>query len=100
MGRLFSLKDLKGQKRAFFRPFANQTAILLELKEWPLPRRVMELFLSPFFFPDKTPHLALIVPDWISFSNELESFRSTWLDSVHHPGSSPHSDLLASLSEK
>jgi len=100
MGRLFPLEDLKGQKRAFIRPLAKHTAIVLELNGWPLPRWALNLFLSPFFFPDKTSRLALLVPDWIRFSTELESFRSVWFDSLHHPASTPQSDLLASLSEK
>jgi hypothetical protein len=100
MGRLFSLEDLKGLKRDFLRPLAKHTVIVLELKGWPLPRRALNLFLSPFFFPDRTSRLALLVPDWIRFSTELESFRSAWLDSLHHPAGTPESDLLASLSEK
>jgi hypothetical protein len=100
VGRLFSLEDLKGQKRSFLRPLAKYTAIVLELKGWPLPRWALNLFLSPFFFPDRTARLALIVPNWIRFSTEMESFRSAWLASLHHPAGTPQSDLLASLSEK
>ncbi len=100
MGRLFSLENLKGWKRAFLRPLAKHTAIVLELKGWPLPRWALNLFLSPFFFPDRTARLALLVPDWIRFSTELESFRSIWFDSLHHRASTPQADLLASLSEK
>jgi hypothetical protein len=33
------------------------------------------LFLSPFFFKDKTPHIVLLVKDWLRFSTELESMR-------------------------
>ena len=80
--------------------FANQTVIVLQLKGWPLPRRVLELFLSPYFFPDKTSSLALLVPDWIRFSTELESFRGTWLDAIVRPGNNPRSDLLVSLNKK
>jgi len=100
MGRLFSLENLKGRKRTFLRPLATQMAIVLELKGWPLPRWALDLFLSPFFFPDRTARLALVVPDWIQFSTELDSFRSAWLDSRRNPGGTPQSDLLASLSEK
>ncbi len=100
MGRLFSVDDLKGRKRAFLLPLSKHTAIVLEMRGWPLPRWALNLFLSPYFFPDKTSRLALLVPDWIKFSTELESFRSAWLDSIHHPASTPQSDLLASLSEK
>jgi hypothetical protein len=100
MGRLFSLEHLKGRNRAFLRPLAGQTVIVLELKGWPLPRRVLKLFLSPFFFPDRTARLALLVPDWMKFSIEMESFRITGLDSLHHPANPPESDLLATLAEK
>jgi len=100
IGRLFPLEDLKGISRAFLRPFTKYTAIVLELKGWPLPRWALKLFLSPFFFPDQTSRLALIVPDWINFSNELENFRSAWFDSLHHPAGTPQSDLLASLTGK
>jgi len=100
VGWLFSLEDLKGWKRVFLRPLTKHTAIVLELKGWPLPRWALNLFLSPFFFPDRNAHLALIVTDWIKFSTEMESFRSAWLDSLHHPVSTPQSNLLASLFEK
>jgi hypothetical protein len=62
---------------------------------------------SPFFFPDKTPRLALLVPDWIAFSTELESRRGAWQDFSHQPpactcagtSDSPNSRLLSSLSK-
>jgi hypothetical protein len=34
------------------------------------------MFLSRFFFKDKTPHLVILVKDWMQFSTELESLRS------------------------
>jgi hypothetical protein len=36
----------------------------------------MKLFLSPFFFYDKTSHFVFIVDDWMSFSTELDSRRA------------------------
>jgi hypothetical protein len=54
---------------------------------------------SPFFFPDKTPRLAFLVPDWIAFSTELESRRGAWQDFSHQPPDSPNSRLLSSLSK-
>ena len=46
-----------------------------ELAGLPLPRILLLFFLSPFFFPEKSPIIALLVPDWIKFSTELESQR-------------------------
>jgi len=100
MGRLFPWEALKGRKRDFMRPLTNQTAILLELKGWPLPRWALNLFLSHFFFPDGTSRLVLLVSDWIKFSSELEGFRSTWLASIRHPTRTSQYDLLDGFYEK
>jgi hypothetical protein len=96
---LFPLKKFKGWQQRLLRPLAGQTAIVLEMQGWPLPRWVLSLFLSPFFFPDNNSRLALLVPKWMDFSTEMESLRSTWLDSQHQPDGTPQSALLASLSE-
>lgn len=99
MGRLFPPENFHGWKRDFLRPLSKQTAIVLELNGWPLPRWVLNLYLSPFFFPDKTVRIALLVPDWMRFSNEMESFRSAWLQKILKSGSTPQADLLASFSD-
>lgn len=80
MARLFPLKRYHGRKRAILRRMMKYTAIVLELNALPLSRGSLEMFLSPLFFPDKSPRIALIVPDWMKFSAELESFRGAWQD--------------------
>ena len=62
---------------------ASLTVIVLDLNGLPLPRAVLRFFLSPLFFPDKTPRIALLVRDWISLSTELESCRTAWLEPQH-----------------
>jgi hypothetical protein len=99
MMALFNLKALKGRRRALLLSLAGKTAVVLELRGWPMPRKDFERFLSPLFFPDSTARLALIVPDWMAFSTELESYRSIWLETFHHPANTPQSDLIASFSE-
>jgi hypothetical protein len=99
MAHLFPIGKFKGVQRKLLSPLANETATVLEMRGWPLPRWVLDLFLSPLFFPDKTPRLALLVPDWMDFSMDLESFRSTWLDSLNQPESSPQWDLLTSITK-
>ncbi len=55
MSQLFPLKKLRGRKRDILRPLVGRTAVVLELRQLPLSRSALSLFLSPFFFPDKTP---------------------------------------------
>jgi hypothetical protein len=83
MGRLFP--NVRGWQRTFLRPLAGKMAIVLDLDAYPVSPSAMRLFLSPFFFPDRTARLALLVPDWMEFSTELESFRSRWKETLRPP---------------
>ncbi len=72
---LFPPKSVKGLTRDIIEPFGNNTAVIVDLNAMPMPASTLRLFLSPFFFKDKTPHLVLLVKDWMRFSTELESMR-------------------------
>jgi hypothetical protein len=75
---------MSGWVRDIFQPLASQTAIVLELKKYPISPTILRLFLSRFFFKDKTPNLVILVKDWMRLSSEIDSFR-TGAD----PGSRP-----------
>jgi hypothetical protein len=98
MKHLFPIMKFQGWRRRLMIPLADQTALVLDMRGWPLPHWVLGLFLSPYFFPDKTSRLALLVPKWMDFSMEMEGFRSNWLDAQHEPDKDPQSALLASFS--
>ena len=75
MGALFPTRRMPTLRRETIEPFLRRTALVVDLNAMPMPRGALRLFLSPFFFKDNTPHLVLLVQDWMSFSNELESMR-------------------------
>jgi hypothetical protein len=99
MQHLFPPNKYKGLQRKLLLKLGSGTAIVLEMRGWPMPRGVLKLFLSPFFFPDKSARLALLVPKWMNFSTEMESFRSRWIESQKRPAIRPRSALLSSLSK-
>ena len=76
MRHLFPPKSMSGWVRDIFAPLANQTAVVIDLNSYPVSPNVMRMFLSRFFFKDKTPHLVILVKDWMLFSTELESMRT------------------------
>ena len=76
MRYLFSYKSMSGWVRDIFSPLANKTALVIDLNGYPISPLLLRLFLSRFFFKDKTPHLVILVQDWMRFSAELESMRS------------------------
>ena len=79
---LFPPRSLSGWRREIIAPLSSMTAIVINLKGYPVPPVLLRLFLSPFFFKDKTPHLVILVKDWLRFSTELESFRLGRKDEV------------------
>jgi hypothetical protein len=75
MGVLFPEQSLSNWRAEIMEPFANSSVIVIELTGYPMPQSTLRMFLSPFFFKDKTPHFVILVDDWMKFSNELESMR-------------------------
>ena len=76
MRQLFPPKSMSGWMRDIFAPLAGLTAVIIELKAYPISPVVLRLFLSKFFFKDKSPHFVILVKDWMKFSNELDSMKS------------------------
>lgn len=76
MRQLFPPKSMSGWVRDIFEPLASKTAIVLELKSYPVSPFVLRMFLSRFFFKDKTPHFVILVKDWMGLSTEIDSFRT------------------------
>jgi len=75
MHALFPPRSVSSWNRGILQPLHKMTAIVVELNGYPVSQAVLRLFLSPFFFKDKTPHIVLLVRDWMRFSAELESLR-------------------------
>jgi hypothetical protein len=76
MRYIFSLKSMSGWVRDIFTPLAHKTALVLDLNGYPISPAMLRIFLHQFFFKDKTPHIVILVDDWMRFSAELESMRS------------------------
>lgn len=76
MRQLFPPKSMSGWIRDIFAPLASQTAIVLELNSYPVSSVILRMFLSRFFFKDKTPHFVILVQDWMKLSSEIDSYRS------------------------
>jgi hypothetical protein len=76
MKALFPPANISGWRRGIIAPLAPMTSIVINLNGFPLHPFLLRFFLSPFFFKDKTPHLIILVNDWMRFSAELESMRT------------------------
>ncbi|MBI3166614.1 MAG: hypothetical protein IPG44_00875 [Anaerolineales bacterium] len=75
MGSLFPPKNLRGSLQDIVEPLARMTAIVIDVKSLPMPQNTLKFFLSPLFFKDKSPHIVILVADWMRFSAEMDSLR-------------------------
>ncbi len=98
MSVLFPTAKMGFLKRETISPLLPWTAVILELNALPMPRPALALFLSPFFFMDRTPHIVLLVKKWMAFSTEMDSMRvkSSAPDAVVEP-KRPPSSILSQL---
>jgi hypothetical protein len=99
MRYLFEYKRMSGWVQEIFSPLANNTAVVIDLNGYPISPVLLRFFLSRFFFKDKTPHLVLLVKDWMRFSSELESMRSG-IDLDSRPQKRSRDSLLSRLPQK
>lgn len=100
MRLLFPPKSMSGWMRNIFAPLASQTALIIELKAYPLSPVLLRMFFSRFFFKDKTPHFVILVKDWMGLSSEIDSFR-TGVDPDPRPVKKRGNDsILSRLAKK
>ncbi len=76
MRQLFPPQSMSSWMRDIFAPLASQTALIIELKGYPISPVILRMFLSRFFFKDKTTHFVILVKDWMKLSSELDSLKS------------------------
>jgi hypothetical protein len=77
--QLFPKEEAKWTERNFLEPFYGKTALVMELKGFPLNPVLLRLFLPAQMFSPRTTGFVIIVPDWMKLSTELDSFHGAWL---------------------
>lgn len=97
MSTLFPPSKLSTWQRESMAPLLRKTVIVVDLNAFPMSPFFLRLFLSPFFFKDKTPHFVFLVEDWMRFSIELESLR-TGGDIVREKEKDDAGSILAAIS--
>ena len=100
MRLLFPPKSMGWWIREIFAPLSTRTAIVVDLNSYPISPRILHLFLSRFFFKDKTPHFVILVNDWMQFSTELESMRTNTNPDAGKRQKRPRDSILSRLPQK
>ena len=79
--QLFPPNEASWAQRSLLSPFYGKTAVVVELTAYPMNPRLMRFFLAPQMFSPRSKGLVILVPDWLAFSTQLDSFRGAWMQS-------------------
>ncbi len=77
---LYPPSQIPWSMRSYMEPFYGQTAVVVELSGYPMPLPVLRLFLARTMFFRQTKGFVFVVPDWMEFSTDLDTLRTSWLN--------------------
>lgn len=77
--QVFPKDEASWSQRSFLDEFYGKTAIILDLKGFPLNQMLLRLFLPALMFSPQSTGLVLVVPDWMKLSTEIDSMYGAWL---------------------
>ena len=69
---------LSRAQRRELAPFLGETALGINLTDWPLPRWVLRLFLSKWMLSSDQLSLVLFTENWMDLSQELTEAMNRW----------------------
>jgi hypothetical protein len=74
--QLFPPGKASWAQRSFLEPFYGRTAVVVDLTSYPMSPGLLRFFLAPQMFSPQSTGFVFLVPDWMEFSTELDTFRS------------------------
>lgn len=77
--QLFPKEKSSWSQRSYLEPFYGKTALVVELRGFPINPVLLKLFLPDAMFARTTTGLVLVVSDWMQLSTEIDSFRGALL---------------------
>jgi hypothetical protein len=77
--QVFPEEELTWAQGRFLSAFIGKTALVMELKGFPLNPKLLKLFLPDVMFSPQSTGLVLVVPDWMKLSTEIASFQGAWM---------------------
>ena len=69
-----NLSKIKSPRRRMVQPFLGYTALLLELRGFPVSERRLRTWLPWFMFTTEVTGLVLVIEDWMALSQQITSF--------------------------
>ncbi len=75
--QVFDPTEEKIARQDWLRPYWAETAVVVELSDFPLSRAWLRLWLSPYLMKPDSPGFVFMVEDWMGLSRQLDDRRTT-----------------------
>ncbi len=73
-------ETLSWTRRRLAEKLYGQTCLVVEVKGFPLSKRMLGIILNYFLLTKQVDGFTLLVEDWLQLSNEIEAARATWVN--------------------
>jgi hypothetical protein len=73
-------ETLSWTRRRLAEKLYGHTCLVVEVKGFPLSKRLLGVLLSYFLLTKQVDGFTLLVEDWLQLSNEIEAARATWVN--------------------
>lgn len=77
LAQLFGISK-RSSAPGWLRPYLGRTSVVVDLTSYPLSRRWLRLWFSPYLLSPEGPGIVLVVKDWMTLSRQLDDYRSRW----------------------
>jgi len=84
--QLFPREDLKGMSRPLVTPLLGMTAVEVQMRGWPVPKRWLQVMLSRTMFSPRADAWVFVVPNYSVLMREIEHHRQLKLAGVADDG--------------
>lgn len=76
--KLFDAENFSWAERTYLDPFIGDTAVVINLREYPISPDILKFFFPKFIFSPRDKGFVIMVPDWMAFSLDLDSRYSSY----------------------
>jgi hypothetical protein len=71
--RMFDVDNLNWAMESYVKPFVGESMVVVSVADYPMPPNLIKLFFPDFIMSPRDTEFALLVPDWMALSVELDS---------------------------
>ena len=74
----FAPRNIRWSQRRFLEPFLGMTVVAVDLKRYPMPEKLLRLWLNPYMFAADVTGFLFHTQDWMATSREIDVYRTEW----------------------